>query len=47
MHERHVGPKPIVYYFLQISMREKMYWVNSSWLICSLFFFSILKASDL
>lgn len=30
MHERNVGPKPIVYYFLQTSMREKMHWVNSS-----------------
>lgn len=30
MHERNVGPKPIVCYFLQTSMREKMNWVNSS-----------------
>lgn len=43
MHERNVGPKPIVCYFLQTSMREKMNWVNSSWLICRLFFFSILR----
>lgn len=29
IYERNVGPKSIVYYFLQDSMREKMHWVNS------------------
>lgn len=47
IYERNVGPKSIVYYFLQDSMREKIHWVNSCWLICSLLFFSILKVSEL